>query len=292
VSTTFRNHLEPATHLPWDYNLYHDFLVKIVRFDCFENSPMFQNHWHEQMQIFYFDEGEATILCNGSTYSLKAGDILIINGNEIHYAINSSEHLVFHIIKPEFSFLASRQEDLCQTRYILPLQQGLIRFQNKISNDTALSAIIQKLLAEYTTQNVGFELIIKAYLYHILVYLLRYYQKESLPQAGDRQQKTMHQLRSALAYMDEHYTENIHLHQLAGLANMSSQHFCRLFKRLTGKSPIDYINSLRINKAVTLLTEDRLNISQVAQAVGFDDSNYFSRLFKKYKKVSPSGLRK
>ncbi|MCE5287271.1 MAG: AraC family transcriptional regulator [Pelosinus sp.] len=286
---------EPASHLPWDYHLYRNFPVKITRFECFEcfeNTPMFQNHWHEQMQIIYFEKGEATILCNAISYTLKAGDILIINCNEIHYGMTHHGNLIFHIIKPGFNFLASSQEDWCQTKYIAPLMQGHLVFQNQISADTALSAIIQKVIAEFNTQNIGFELIIKSYIYQILVYLLRHYQKGSAPSAQERQQKTLYQLRSALDFIDKHYTENIHLCQLASLANMSSQHFCRLFKGLTGKSPIDYINSLRIDKAVTLLTEDHLNISEIAQAVGFDDSNYFSRIFRKYKKISPTTLKK
>ena len=55
---------------------------------------------------------------------------------------------------------------------------------------------------------------------------------------------------------------------------------------------MDYINYLRTTKAVTLLTEDRLSITEVAAAVGFDDSNYFSRVFKKYQNRAPSELRK
>lgn len=95
-----------------------------------------------------------------------------------------------------------------------------------------------------------------------------------------------------LEYMEDHYTDSLRLNQLAGLANMSSQNFCRVFKKLTGKSPMDYFNCLRINKASSLLLNSDLNISEIALAVGFDDSNYFSRIFKQYKKTSPSYLRK
>lgn len=66
----------------------------------------------------------------------------------------------------------------------------------------------------------------------------------------DRQQKAMHQLRTVLEYINQHYNENINLTQLANLANMSNQHFCRIFKIITGKRSVDYINYLRINKAV------------------------------------------
>jgi AraC-like DNA-binding protein len=55
---------------------------------------------------------------------------------------------------------------------------------------------------------------------------------------------------------------------------------------------MEYINYLRMNKAASLLIDSDLNISEIAMTIGFDDSNYFSRLFKKYKKMSPSEMRK
>lgn len=292
LDTTRATQKDFSNHLPWDYNLYRDLPVKIVRYELFENSPMFDHHWHEQMQIFYFEKGEATILCNANTYILKPRDVLIINSNEIHYGMTHSEHVIYHIIKPDFNFLSSCQLDFCQTKYITPLLQGDIRFQNQILQDIALTQIINKIITEHTGQEIGFELSIKADIYHIIVHLLRHYQQQSLAANENRQQKALHHLRSVLEYMDEHYTEKIRLNKLANLANMSSQNFCRIFKKLTGKSPMDYINCLRINKAAALLLESDYNISEIASAVGFDDSNYFSRTFKKYRKTSPSALRK
>ena len=66
--------------------------------------------------------------------------------------------------------------------------------------------------------------------------------------------------------------------------------FCRLFKKLTGRRPTDYLNLLRINKSIPLLTNGHLNISQTAAAVGFNDANYFSRVFKKYHRLAPAAF--
>lgn len=281
-----------APHLPCDHSLYCDFPVKIARNEHVKAGPIFGGHWHKQIQILYFEQGEALIHCNANAYTLSPEDILIINSNEIHYGITSSEHLVYYIVKIDFNFLFSSQPDLCQTKYITPLLQDRIRFQNQISHNPQLSAEIRKIISEYTNQKLGCELAIKAHIYHLLVFLLRDYQQKPLqPAAQERQQQTMYQLRTTLQYIEEHYNETIRLSELASLANVSSQHFCRIFKQMTGKRPMDYINLLRINKAVTLLSENRLNISEIAMAVGFDDSNYFSRIFKKYRKKSPSALR-
>lgn len=76
------------------------------------------------------------------------------------------------------------------------------------------------------------------------------------------------------------------------MANMSTYHFVRSFKQITGRSPIDYINKLRIDKAFSLLKEGKFNVTETALDCGFNDVNYFSRLFKKYNKMSPSEAKK
>jgi AraC-like DNA-binding protein len=277
----------------WDYDMYRNFPVKITRYECLERGPVFESHWHEQFQILYFEQGESLIHCNCHPYEVKAGDLVIINNNEIHYGETLCQHLIYYIVKVDLNFLLSSQVDFCQTKYINPLLQGRIRFQNHITQNDQLAEQIQQIVKEYNQQEIGCELAIKEHIYHIIVLLLRQYQQERFHNNGyDRQQKAMHHLRTVLEYIDQHYNENISLTQLANLANMSNQHFCRIFKSITGKRPVDYINYLRINKAVMLLSETNLNISEVAMAVGFDDSNYFSRLFKKYQKTSPSAMRK
>ena len=277
----------------WTASLYRDFPVKIARSKRTLAGPLFEKHWHEALQVLHCEQGEALIHCNGRLNRLGPGDTLIINSQELHYGVTESDQLIYVILKIDLPFLASSQQDLCQLNYLTPLAQGTLLFQNKLPPDRLLSRYIQTITKEYQQLQAGWELAIKAQLYLLLVHLLRHYQRKALPAAElQRHQHSLAQLRTALEYVDTHYQETIRLSQLAALANLSEQHFCRLFKTLTGKRPMDYINYLRTTKAVTLLTEDRLSITEVAAAVGFDDSNYFSRVFKKYQNRAPSELRK
>jgi len=82
------------------------------------------------------------------------------------------------------------------------------------------------------------------------------------------------------------------LKQLADIACLSVGHFCRIFKKLTGRSAIDYITQLRVEKAALLLRQGEYNIKEIAFATGFNDSNYFTRVFKKYKNTAPSEFKK
>jgi AraC-like DNA-binding protein len=192
----------------------------------------------------------------------------------------------------DFSFLLSNQPDLCQAKYISPLIRNQICFENHINQDVELLQYVQRIIKEYGQQDTGYELAIKAAIYNILIVLLRQHKQNIINKQSQEQRRSIYRLRKVLEYIEQHYSENIGLTQLVNLANMSNQYFCRIFKSTTGKRPMEYINYLRINKAALLLLDNDLNISEIAMTVGFDDSNYFSRLFKKYKKISPSEMRK
>lgn len=251
-------------------------------------GPMFGEHWHEQMQILYFKQGDISIHCNGNTYDLHAGDALIVNSNEIHYGTSHSLPALYYIFKIDFHELFLHLPPVKKSDPVARLQENRVFFENKINGDQFFTNQIEDILAECHQQTPEQELAIQAGVYRLLVHLLRTYQKKILPGEKTCLIHSFDQLRHVLQYMDQNYTENISLDDLSSLANMSPQHFCRLFKKLTGRRPTDYLNLLRINKSVPLLTNGHLNISQTATAVGFNDANYFSRVFKKYHAVSPA----
>ena len=86
--------------------------------------------------------------------------------------------------------------------------------------------------------------------------------------------------------------EDITLKSVASQVGLSPQYFSKLFKEVCGKNFIDYITDLRIEKAKELLTQGELDIGAVAEAVGYFDTNYFSRIFKKNIGCTPKQYRK
>lgn len=270
-----------------------DFPVDIHRSEHQRLGTVIECHWHENFEILYFEKGEAVIYCNSRPIHVGPGELIIINSNDVHYCENTSPQLVYYVVEFDLSFIHSSQIDLCQTKYMIPLVQNRILFRNQIDRDSELLEEVRQLIFEYYRQEMGYELAVKAYIYRILVLLLRYYGEQTISETEkDRQRKTLDRLTPVLNYIDCHYAEKLSLTQLSSMANVSSYYFCRLFKNLTGQSPTEYINHLRLNKATTLLRESNLNITEVAMSVGFNDSNYFSRQFKKHKKVMPSKLLK
>jgi len=91
----------------------------------------------------------------------------------------------------------------------------------------------------------------------------------------------------AIDFIKKHIQENINLKDLSNKACMSTTSFYRYFKRELGMSPIEYILNEKIKYAKKLLSNPNIHINEVSYATGFEDCNYFIRLFKKYEGVTP-----
>ncbi len=93
-------------------------------------------------------------------------------------------------------------------------------------------------------------------------------------------------------FFDENYNTEINIAEYAASKSMSTCWFIRNFKQVTGTTPMQYILSLRITNAQSLLESTDYNITEIGQIVGYDNPLYFSRIFKKQKGISPSEYRK
>ena len=96
----------------------------------------------------------------------------------------------------------------------------------------------------------------------------------------------------SIQYFNENYNKEINVADYAAMQNMSTCWFIRTFKNVTGTTPMQYILSLRITNAQSLLETTDYNITEISNIVGYDNPLYFSRLFKKQKGISPSEYRK
>ncbi len=93
-------------------------------------------------------------------------------------------------------------------------------------------------------------------------------------------------------FLNEHLDQKLSILDMAREAGLSRFHFCRIFKRYTGKSPKKFLCLMRLEKAKRLLQDSGKSISEISAGVGFDDLSNFIRYFKKYIGVTPSRYRK
>lgn len=266
-----------------------NFFVDVFEKNHYSLGTDLRTHWHEHLQFFYFTEGKALLRCGSKKIEVFANDIVIINSNELHSIENSCADLKYYVIRIDLSFLFSNQIDSCQTKFMTPLANNMILFQNLIRNDTGFLKYINEIIREYFSKEIGFELAIKGCTFKLIVLLLRnYIQKIYTPKELNSKITKLKKFSEALRYIENNYTKQITLDKLANLSHISTYHFCRLFKESTGQTVIEYINNLRIKKAILLLKESNLNITEIALACGFNDANYFSRIFKKSTNMRPS----
>jgi len=108
-----------------------------------------------------------------------------------------------------------------------------------------------------------------------------------LPLLDDNDQK----IEQSIAHMKEHMHEPQKVGQLAALSNLSLSHYFALFRRRTGRSPIDYFIRLRMNRAAHLLAATSMSVKDIGVELGYEDAFYFSRIFKSVCGAAPTGYR-
>ncbi|QJD84479.1 AraC family transcriptional regulator [Cohnella herbarum] len=255
-------------------------------------ETLFVHHWHEHMEFLFFITGSATIECGSVPIAFQAGDLCVVNSNELHYGICGSEDISYYAMIVDLSLLHSHAVDAIETKFITPITKNRILFQNRITGDKEISRCMFAIVRELEHKELGYELSIKSYLYLLLSLLVRNYVATVSELDEYRHKlKELERLAPVLKHIDDNYRDKLPVQQLADLAGLSRFHFSRLFKQVTDKSLVDYINLVRINKSERLLRGKQMNISEIALATGFSDIYYFSRTFKKFKKVSPSEWR-
>jgi CheY-like chemotaxis protein len=105
---------------------------------------------------------------------------------------------------------------------------------------------------------------------------------------GDEKRRLV---RQAMAYIHEHFTDDITREDVAAYVGVSEGYLSRTFQDELGLAPITYLNRYRVNQAKRLLREGAQTITEIAHAIGFPDSNYFSRVFRREVGVSPKQFR-
>lgn len=98
-------------------------------------------------------------------------------------------------------------------------------------------------------------------------------------------------IHTCMDYIDFHYSSELSLSSLAKICSVSSSYLSSLFKKETGMTITDYINKTRIRQSLILLNASGLSVSEIASRCGFFDTNYFSRIFKKFQGQSPRQYR-
>lgn len=154
-----------------------------------------------------------------------------------------------------------------------------------------LAKLIEDAYLENSVKDVCYKLPIRAGIYLMVTALLRYYCGSK-----DEQDRIVYhnvlRLRPVITYISENFKDKIYIERLADMINVSPDYFTKMFKDSIGKTPIEYINGLRVNYSMRLLASTEMSMAEIADDIGFCNPNYFHKIFKQYMGVSPLQYRK
>lgn len=152
-------------------------------------------------------------------------------------------------------------------------------------NNVDLAATINKLIKECTSTSITKDALADLTLQELLIRIIQTQTAKSIEEGTPNDQN--HAIGQVVEYIRKNLRENISLKGLSDKACMSTTSFYRFFKRELGMSPIEFVLNEKIKCAKKLLKDPNLQINEVCFLSGFEDCNYFIRLFKKYEGITP-----
>ncbi|MDF2590130.1 MAG: AraC family transcriptional regulator [Anaerocolumna sp.] len=262
--------------------------------ESFGATTMAYAHLHDYIEILFTISGEFQIVLNTKEYYFSAGDMVLINSNEIHNVNSLSDGPnKYIVIKFEPEILYTTTQSLFEMKYVMPfiLNESTHQkiFKKEEIEKSVIPNIIYGILEEYTNKTYGYELAIRANIYNLFLYILRHWNAQNIDLNinQDINQDMVRRLQVVFDYVDNNYQNEITSLDMANLCNLSYSYFSRAFKKVMKKNFKEYLNYVRISKAEKFLTTSDLNITEVAMKVGFSSSSYFIQQFKQYKELSP-----
>jgi AraC-like DNA-binding protein len=152
-------------------------------------------------------------------------------------------------------------------------------------NNIEMAATINKLIKECMSTSITKDIFADLTLKELLIRIIQTQTVKSLDEGKPLEDNNP--IKEVTEYIKQNLKENINLKSLSEKACMSTTSFYRFFKRELGMSPIEYILNEKIKCAKNLLRNPTLQINEVCYLAGFEDANYFIRLFKKYEGITP-----
>ncbi|MGF7045599.1 AraC-like DNA-binding protein [Paenibacillus sp. DS2015] len=256
-------------------------------------------HWHDEMEFIVVRDGRAIFQIDMTYFEVNAGEAIFVNSGEIHAGYLAADNLpcIFSAVVFNLDLLLSQAFDVVQEKFIDPLLKKQMippqHIQRNSGWEIDILNYLDNILAENDAQTPTCELTTKAQLYLIFAKMNAHMQaniKTDLRPTGSHDK--IERLKSVLNYIHQHYSEPLRLKDLASEINMSEGHFCRFFKQMVQKTPVDYLNHYRTQKACKQLENSDKKIVDIAMDVGFENLSYFITVFKQYQGCTPSQYRK
>lgn len=254
-----------------------DFPFALYHMRRLPHPRAFALHWHEEVEIIYVQSGELTIRIDNVPFLGHAGDIFIVNSRQIHEMSVGAIHTVYATVLFSLRSLEFPAGDLVTVRYLQPLSEGRLYFPNCVSGlgvHDRMQQKMEQLLSVYHEKFGAYPMRLRILLLDMICDLfdsgcLRFGEGERFSEKH----------RKILSYIRSRCFEEITLESAAAEFHMVPKYFSRYFRDAFHITFTDYVNRLRLEKALELLRETELPVTEIALAAGFNSCSYFNKRF-------------
>ncbi len=269
-----------------------------------------KHHWHEELEIIHFQKGQFHLEINMQKYEIAEECFCFVGSGELHYIYSKGDKEDFEEQAFVFSLpgLSFAEHDPVQTQIIRPLLDGDLSLPAVVTRKDACFEEIRRAFSDlcavfpgavphtshqdqYILSNTAQYLRVKISLYRIFSALTENGLLSDAASGGGPDRR-ISAIKKALSYMKEHAGEKIYVQDIASQVNMNGQYFCRFFKKMIGRSPIEYLTELRIKNACQLLRNTDLTVMEICLECGFNNLGNFMNAFRKYCGCTPRQYRK
>ncbi|MEE1013587.1 MAG: AraC family transcriptional regulator [Clostridia bacterium] len=244
-------------------------------------------HYHNCYELYYLEEGEIVYYIDDGIYPARKGDFILIPPGKMHKTLpwrSSAHSRILIYLDPRF------------------LEQEASAFPELFKEELVLVTmgsrqVTQRLLGEMLEEDAGEKnpVMLRAILTQLLVHLSRWakrgcdYSAESTERSGGNVECKVQEV---MAYLDNHFREEISLAEMAERFYMNPTYLSRIFRRVTGMTYSEYLMQHRLREAVFLLNTTDKKVMEIAVETGFHSDNHFCKMFRKHMGVSPRRFRK
>ena len=230
------------------------------------NRPNGRDDW----LLFYVAKESETFFLD-KTVTAEAGSFIIFApGEKQHHVYNGNSTAEFFYVHFQCDALPEGIELKTSHVYSLPFHKGF-------------AAIFEEIIEETLSKRPSYEFISISR----LLYILSLIQCEAT-EINNSYNKGWNGIARAVQHMNRYCDENLTLEDYASMCHMSKYHFLRIFKAVTGTTPLEYRSRIRIDHAKELLKNGNFSVSEISENLGYSSLAYFSAAFKKATGLSPT----
>lgn len=242
-------------------------------------------HWHNEIEILFLLSGTLKITVKDAQYDLKAGDIILINSNQIH-SIKGKDDLTFVL-----QFVPELIYNICgsQEQYYFNLNTAYSSLKKE--SEARLKTILANIGIEYSRMRDGYKFYLWSYFYELIGHIFRYGNFETVA-IEHIKTEDLKKISAIINYITANFKKFLSIKSIAEELNMHEMTLSKFFREKTGLSIPFYLQIVRVNHAKQLLESSDDPIIDIAEECGFYSLPTFYRAFNKIVGVSPSEFRR